>query len=115
SDSKEKTISLFKAILKRELGTETRLCVDIASHLIGDKDNDDELIRFLTDQALDFKNYKRTKFLDDRDEKTTTINGLITAGINTTFGSAIRVLLHIKDDNYKDVIFNTVKNVLVLA
>ncbi|TDS13115.1 ATP-binding protein [Sphingobacterium paludis] len=115
SDSKEKTISLFKAILKRELGTETRLCVDIASHLIGDKDNDDELIRFLTDQALDFKNYKRTTFLDDRDEKTTTINGLITAGINTTFGSAIRVLLHIKDDNYKDVIFNTVKNVLVLA
>ena len=115
SDSKEKTISMFKTILKREYSTDTTLCIGIASHLIGDKDNDEELIRFLTDQALNFKNYKRTTFLDNRDEKTTTINGIITAGINTTFGSAIRVLLHIKDDNYKDVIFNTVKKVLVLA
>src|SRR5690606_40208040 len=106
--SKEKTISMFKTILKREYSTDTTLCIGIASHLIGDKDNDEELIRFLTDQALNFKNYKRTTFLDNRDEKTTTINGIITAGINTTFGSAIRVLLHIKDDNYKDVIFNTV-------
>ncbi len=115
NDFKERTLPLFKTILREGYGSDITICIDIASHLIGDGNNDEELVKFLVDRALDFKNYKKKVFPDHQNEKTTTINGLVTAGINTVFGSAGRALVHIQDNDYEDLIFDTIEEILILG
>lgn len=114
-DLKEKTIQLFKTILRDCNGSDISTCVDIASNLVNDSDNEEYIVNFLIDQALDFENHKRTIFSNHEEEKTTSINGLVTAGINTACGSAIRTLLTFRDKAYEDLVFNTLEKILDLA
>lgn len=115
SDLKEKTIPLFKTILNDGDGSDLTIYIDIASNLICDSNNDEDIVKFLINKALNFENHKRTIFLNHEEEKTTSINGLVMAGINTVCGSAVRTLLFFKDPIYKDSIFNTLENILTSA
>lgn len=109
----EAVIPLFKEILT--IATDKNLqryCLYIAKDLSGLEKEDDTVINFLVNAALDFE---PEELITSEDEKETSINNLITKGINTFNGSAASSLVHIKDENYKDLIFNTLEVVLKIG
>ncbi|MBW3524687.1 NACHT domain-containing NTPase [Chryseobacterium sp. NKUCC03_KSP] len=106
----EVVIPLFKQILTLDLDSELRrICLHIAKDLTGMENDDSAIINFLISSALDFEPEQLIEMDDDTE---TSINNLITKGINTYNGSAASSLLHIKDITYKDLIFNTLETVL---
>jgi len=104
-------LPLFKKILSRNYQSEVRMCVTIAGRLIGNETEDIELVQFIIATALDFKKEAEEE-LEFEEKRETSINGLVAKGINTTYGSAARVLAYINDPKYEEIVFQAAKTIL---
>ena len=110
---KKQARELFKQILKLPMSEELqRVCRYIAENLSKNQNDDSSIIDFLLSCALDFS-------LDHADldplEEDTSVDNLVTQGLNTASGSAASALVHIIDSNYFDQVFRTLKIVFEIA
>lgn len=89
-----------------------RDCLYVAKQLVGTAKDEEYIVKFICEKAVDFKH--EDPFLEDQsdEEKETSINGLITRGINTFDGSAAATLVHIQDPAHSDLVFSTIETVL---
>lgn len=81
----------------------------ILIYLIESHIDNDELINRLVDYALEWNGYKKIEFLDN---KKTSIDGLITKGLNTSYGTAASALLFINQKKYEEIVFTTINKIL---
>jgi hypothetical protein len=104
---------LFKQLLGLSAETNIPDMISIASNLIGVNDDSEDVVNFLTKNALRYdEQYSKVSISDD---DRTSIRGLITTGINTPYGAAIRALMHVTNMELKDLVFSTVERVLRLG
>jgi hypothetical protein len=102
-------LALFKRLLRRgDLETEYSFCISIAKYTLRNDCNDGEVINFLVKASLDL----REKVRVEPPEKETSINGLVTRGINTPYGSAACGLVYINDVTFEDLVFETLTEIL---
>ncbi|MCF2489927.1 hypothetical protein [Dyadobacter sp. CY347] len=104
---------LFKQLLG--LSTETYISdmISIASNLVGVNSDSEDVVKFITEVALRYdEQYSKVNFSDDG---RTSIRGLITTGVNTPYGAAIRALMHVTNPELKDLVFSTVERVMRLG
>jgi hypothetical protein len=103
-------IPLFKRLLKKDHEQFVRDLVSIASRLIGEENDDIDIINFLVKTALRFdEDFHKIQVNEDEG---TSIQKLVMVGINTPYGTAAKKLVHIKDLKFKDLIFETFKKIL---
>lgn len=101
-------IDFLKKIIKKNLDLSNTLqCIWIAQYLVHINKYDKQVVDYLIEQAL--KNPNPEKEMDDKSEKKSSVNGLISSGINTVRGSAARVLVHIQDKKYENQVFETLE------
>lgn len=106
-------IPLFKEIIRNVTDDGLlRNCLYVAKNLIGNECDDEVIVEFLCQRAIDFKD--EDPFVEDegKEEKETSTGGLITRGINTIDGSAAEALVHISDRRHSELIFSTLETVL---
>ncbi|PZO33526.1 MAG: hypothetical protein DCE86_04400 [Flavobacteriaceae bacterium] len=72
-----------------------------------------EVIDYLVNNSLKHENTD-TSFIDT-DDNQTSVNKLITKGINTRHGAASGYLAEVGDPTFKDIVFTTIKNILEIG
>lgn len=103
-------IFLFKQLLADPEGRkEAWHLLHIVKHLVGNDQDDSELINFLIEQSENYEDLKEGREAITGD---TQINGLVTRGINTIHGSAAQELLLIKDPAMEERVFAALEKVM---
>ncbi|MCE7067405.1 NACHT domain-containing NTPase [Dyadobacter sp. CY326] len=108
-----KAIPLFKRLLEKDHEQYLRDLISIASNLIGTENDDLDVINFLVKTSLRFNEDFHKMQMDDK--KGTSIRKLATIGVNTPYGAAAKVLVHVEDSKFIDLIFETFKEILFNA
>ena len=107
--SQKDILPLFKKLLDtNRYHIELRLCITIAGYLIGEENDDPQIVAFLIEQALTIDSPEKEQVVDAE----TGINGLITHAMNTIHGSAAGKLAYIIDKQYEEKVFETVVHLL---
>jgi hypothetical protein len=104
-------VPLVKELLSKDKADEDRLVISIVANLVGLKKEDREFVDVLVTEALDFQEGHENIYETTEDAETS-INGLITKGINTEYGAAAKALSRINDPLFEEVIFQTVTKIL---
>lgn len=109
----DSVIPLFSKILAIAKNKSLRYyCLHIAKELMGREKEDDTIINFLIDAALDFGSEEA---IEIEDEKETSINNLVTKGINKFSGFAASCLVYIKDKTYENKVFDILQKILTIG
>lgn len=81
----------------------------VAIYLIESKIDDDNLVKLLIECALEWSDSRKNESLDN---KKTSIDDLISKGLNTCYGTAASALLYINQTKYEEIVFTTIKRIL---
>src|SRR5690606_34083670 len=110
-DLREELTELLKITISRKEHKNLYYPVQIASELVGNETENPYLFALLIGASMDYQETENWMIQKDED-RTTSINGLVTSGLNTIYGAAIEALTHIKDTYCQNSLFETVESIL---
>jgi hypothetical protein len=100
---------LFKDILPTVENIYESSLVTVATYLVESNIDDQNLIKYLQQCALNWKNTREyTKDIEIQ----TSLKGLMHRGLNSNYGFAVTALIQCKILKYEDIIFETIEKIL---